>query len=348
MRYKLLGKTGLRVSELALGTMTFGEDWGWGASQEDSRKIFDAYVEAGGNFIDTSVNYTNGTAEKFVGDFVASDRERFVIGTKYSLNTREGSPNTGGNSRKNLVESLEKSLKHLQTDHIDLYSVHMWDFMSPVEEVMRALDDVVRAGKVLYVGISDTPAWIVAQANTLAELRGWSHFVALQVPYALNWRDVERDLLPMAHAFDMTVTAWAILGTGLLTGKFSRAGGDPTRIDRTTLTADQLELADAVVKIAKEIGRTPSQVAINWVRQQQGRANIIPILGARREAQLKDNLACLEFELTDEQLTRLDEASQIKLGFPHDFGGRQYIFGGTEHLIDNHRSPQAKARRTKT
>ena len=347
MRYKLLGKTGLRVSELALGTMTFGEDWGWGASQEESRKIFDAYVAAGGNFIDTSVNYTNGTAEKFVGEFIAADREHFVVATKYSLNTRQGDPNAGGNSKKNLVQSLEKSLKQLRTHYVDVYFVHMWDFMSPVEEVMRALDDVVRAGKVLYVGISDTPAWIVSQANTLAELRGWSHFVALQVPYALNWRDVERDLLPMAHAFDMAVTVWAILGTGLLTGKFSRAGGEPTRIDRTTLTAEQLELADAVAKIADEIGRTSSQVAINWVRQQ-GRANIIPILGARSQAQLKDNLACLEFQLTDEHLARLDEASAIKLGFPQEFGGRQYIFGGTEHLIDNHRSPQRKPGKQKT
>lgn len=337
MRYKLLGKTGLRVSELALGTMTFGEDWGWGASKEESRKIFDAYVAAGGNFIDAAVNYTNGTAEKFVGEFITEDREHFVVATKYSLNTRQGDPNAGGNSKKNLVQSLEKSLKRLQTEYIDLYFAHMWDFLSPVEEVMRALDDVVRAGKVLYVGISDTPAWIVSQANTLAELRGWSPFVALQVPYALNWRDVERDLLPMARAFDMAVTVWSILGAGLLTGKFNRAGGEPTRIDRSTLTPEQLALADAVAKLANEIGRTPSQVAINWVRQQQQRANIIPILGTRSEAQLKDNLACLEFQLCDEHLKRLDEISQIKLGFPHDFGGRQYLFGGTEHLIDNHR-----------
>ncbi len=337
MRYKLLGKTGLRVSELALGTMTFGENWGWGASKDESRKIFDAYVAAGGNFIDTAVNYTDGTAEKFVSELVASDRAHFVVATKYSLNTRQGDPNAGGNSKKNLVQSLEKSLKQLQTDYIDLYFVHMWDFLSPVEEVMRALDDAVRAGKVLYVGISDTPAWIISQANTLAELRGWSPFVALQVPYALNWRDVERDLLPMARIFDIAVTVWSILGAGLLTGKFNRAGSDPSRIDRKTVTPEQLALADAVSKIADEIGRTPSQVAINWVRQQQKRANIIPVLGARSEAQLKDNLACLEFELPEEHLKRLDEISQIKLGFPHDFGGRQYVFGGTEHLIDNHR-----------
>lgn len=201
---------------------------------------------------------------------------------------------------------------------------------------MRALDDVVRAGKVLYVGISDSPAWIVSQANTMADLMGWSRFAALQIPYALSWRDVERDLLPMARAFDMTVMAWSILGAGLLTGKFNRPGGDPTRIDRSTVSGEQLALADVVSGVADAIGRPPSQVAINWVRQQQ-RVSIIPIIGARNEQQLKDNLACLEFDLNDAQLSQLESASEIKLGFPHDFGGRQYLFGGTEHLVDSHR-----------
>ena len=174
MRYKLLGHSGLRVAELCLGTMTFGEDWGWGASKEESRKIFDAYVEAGGNFIDTSINYTNGSAEKYVGEFIVSDRDRFVVATKFSLSTRKDDPNAGGNHRKNMMQAVEVSLKRLNTDHIDLYWMHMWDMVTPIEEVMHGLDDLVRAGKVLYVGISDTPAWLVAQANTLASMRGWS------------------------------------------------------------------------------------------------------------------------------------------------------------------------------
>ncbi|MFC1662135.1 aldo/keto reductase, partial [Gemmatimonadota bacterium] len=179
MRYKLLGRSGLRVSELGLGTMTFGEEWGWGASKKESQRIFDAYATAGGNFVDTANRYTEGTSERFVGEFVAADRGHFVVATKYTLFNREGDPNAAGNHRKNMVQSLEASLRRLKTDYIDLLWVHAWDFMTPVDEVMRGLDDLVRAGKVLYVGISDTPAWIVSQANTLADLRGWTPFVAL-------------------------------------------------------------------------------------------------------------------------------------------------------------------------
>ena len=208
MRYKLLGKSGLRVSELALGTMTFGEDWGFGASKEESKKIFDAFVEAGGNFIDTAVNYTNGTSEEYLGEFIQGKREQFVIATKYSLTTRPNDPNGGGNHPKNLVQSVEASLRKLKTDYIDVLWLHAWDFMTPVEEVMRGLDDLVRSGKVLYIGVSDTPAWIVSQANTLASLRGWTPFIGLQVEYSLMQRAPERDLLPMAKALDIGVTAW--------------------------------------------------------------------------------------------------------------------------------------------
>jgi aryl-alcohol dehydrogenase-like predicted oxidoreductase len=199
MRYKLLGKSGLRVSELCLGTMTFGDDWGWGAPKDESRKMFDAFTEAGGNFIDTANNYTNGTSEKFVGEFTKADRDHFVIATKYTLNEYATDPNFGGNHRKNMRRSVEGSLKRLDTDHIDLLWLHMWDGMTPVEEVMRALDDLVRAGKVLYVGISDTPAWVVSQANTLADLRGWSRLVAYQGEYSLASRAPERDILPMTR-----------------------------------------------------------------------------------------------------------------------------------------------------
>jgi aryl-alcohol dehydrogenase-like predicted oxidoreductase len=342
MRYKLLGRSGLRVSELCLGTMTFGEDWGWGASKEASRKIFDAFAAAGGNFIDTSCNYTNGTSEKFVGEFVASDREHFVIATKYTLSKRKDDPNAGGNHRKNMMQAVEGSLKRLNSDYIDLYYLHMWDYTTPVEEVMRAFDDLVRAGKVLYVGISDTPAWVVSQANTLADLRGWSRLVAMQAPYSLADRSVERDLLPVARAFDMAFMAWGLLEAGELTGKYNRQTAEPKR----NQNADErnMALAEVVMKVASETGRTPSQVAINWVRQQQSPhgAPLIPILGARTDAHIKDNLGCLEFDLTPEQLQRLAQASPISLGFPHSFFAseevKKLIFGDTYPLIDNHRS----------
>jgi len=357
MRYKLLGKSGLRVSELCLGTMTFGEDWGWGASKEESRAIFDAFVEAGGNFVDTANRYTDGTSEKFVGEFIASERGRFVVATKYTLFMDRDDVNASGNHRKNMVQSLEASLKRLDTDYVDLYWLHAWDYMTPVEEVMRALDDLVRAGKVLYVGISDTPAWIVSQANTLADLRGWSRFVGLQVQYNLIERSIERDLLPMARAFDVGVTAWGTLRAGVLTGKYSQPDPDePKRLGDQQLSEREQAIVDEVLKIAEEIGRSPAQVAINWARQQpfdetQGRSNtIIPIIGARTVRHLRDNLACLEFELTGEQLARLNQVSQFDLGFPHDFlasdGVKDVVFGGNLSRIDNHRASLRHDKRT--
>jgi aryl-alcohol dehydrogenase-like predicted oxidoreductase len=341
MRYKLLGHSGLRVSEIALGTMTFGEVWGWGASQAESRKIFDCFVEQGGNFIDTANNYTDGTSEQYVGEFIASDRDHFVVATKYSLSTRKDDPNGGGNHRKNMVQALEASLKRLGTDYIDLYWLHMWDALTPVEEVMRALDDLVRAGKVLYIGISDTPAWIVSQANTLADWHGWSRFVGLQVPYSLNSRDVERDLLPMARAFDMAVLAWAALSGGELTGKYQEPNDTPRRYGDEPVSDQTKTCAEVIGHIAAELGRTPAQVAINWVRQQQERALIIPIVGARTEAQMRENLGCLEFALTNDHLRRLEEVGTIKPGFPHSFLAsddvQKLIYGNTFPLIDVHR-----------
>lgn len=341
MRYKLLGRSGLRVSELALGTMTFGKEWGWGAAKEECQNMFGAFADAGGNFIDTANRYTEGTSEKFVGEFIAAERERFVVATKYTLFNRREDPNASGNHRKNMVQSLEASLKRLKTDYIDLFWVHAWDFTTPVEEVLRALDDLVRAGKVLYVGVSDTPAWVVSQANTLAELRGWSRFVGLQIKYSLLERTPERDLLPMARAFDVGVTAWGALGAGVLTGKYNRdeaaegrvsmRGGGPSDRD--------LKIAQTVVAVAEEVGCSPSQVALSWVRQQP--VVMIPILGATKVSQLNDNLACLDVRLSEQQLNRLHEASRIELGFPHDFlsgdSARDLTFGGTFEQIDNHR-----------
>ena len=341
MRYKLLGKSGLRVSELCLGTMTFGEDWGWGSSNEDSRKVFDAFAEAGGNFLDTADLYTNGTSEKYVGEFIAADREKWVVATKYSLNTGNGEVNAGGNHRKNMVQSVEASLKRLNVDYIDLLWLHIWDFTTPVEEVMRSFDDLVRAGKVFYIGISDTPAWIVSQANTLASLRGWTPFIGLQVEYSLRERAPERDLLPMAQAFEMGVTAWSPLGGGVLTGKYNRPAAESEATGRLTdsmfkISERDLKIAEMVVAIANEVGRSPAQVALTWLRQQPG--SIIPIIGSRKVQQVQDNLACLEFELTPAQLQQLDEISAIELGFPHEFMKSDMVqdfgFGGSLKLID--------------
>src|SRR5919202_1230245 len=219
MRYRLLGRSGLRVSEAALGTMTFGEDWGWGAREEECRRIFERYTHAGGKFVDTANNYTDGSSERIVGRLVAPERERVGGATKYTLTTRPDDPNAGGNHRKNLVQSLEASLRRLGTDYVDLLWLHMRDGITPIDEIVRALDDQVRLGKVLYVGISDSPAWLVAQANTLADLRGWSPFVAVQLPYNVAGRDAERDVFPMASALGLAVTPWGILSAGGLTGK---------------------------------------------------------------------------------------------------------------------------------
>lgn len=344
MRYKLLGKSGLRVSELCLGTMTFGEEWGWGASKDESRRIFDAFVEAGGNFIDTANGYTNGSSEKIVGELIAADREGLVLATKYSfpdlMNGGKQSPNLSGNHRKNLMQSVDRSLKRLNTDYIDLMWLHAWDFSTPVEEVMRTFDDLVRQGKVLYVGISDTPAWIVAQANTLAQCHGWTPFVALQVEYSLIERTPERDLLPMAQAFDLAVTPWSPLAGGVLSGKYAQGNGDRQSTSRGAEIPDRsLHIAHTVGEIAKEIGHSSAQVALAWLRAQN--SSIIPIVGARKLAQLQDNLACVDLTLSIEQLQRLNEVSQIEMGFPHDFLGsdmiRDRLFGGQFAAIDRHR-----------
>jgi len=346
MRYKLLGNTGLRVSELCLGTMTFGTEWGWGADKNESRKIYDAFREAGGNFIDTANRYTEGTSEKFVGEFIAAEREQVVLATKYTLFMREGDPNSAGNHRKNMVQALDNSLKRLKTDYIDLYWVHAWDYMTPAEEVMRALGDMIRAGKVLYIGISDTPAWIVSKANTIAELRGWSKFAALQIEYSLLERTVERELLPMANDFDMAVTPWGAIGGGVLTGKYNKKNKTESSTqryeedsDNNRLSDHSLEIAEEVVKVAGDIGCSPAQVAINWTRQKPGL--IIPIIGARTAEQIKDNIDSLNHPLSDEHMERLDKISHVDLGFPHEFLDKEYIrdlvFAQSYDKIDNHR-----------
>src|SRR5688500_17296337 len=264
--YHLLGNTGLRVSPLCLGTMTFGKEWGFGAEQAESRRIFEEYASAGGNFIDTAINYNLGTSEEWCGEFLAGNRERFVLATKYTFSTVEGDPNSGGNHRKNMVQSLEQSLRRLKTDYIDLYWLHVWEFRTPVEEVMRAVDDLVRAGKILYFGFSDTPAWKVAQAHTLAGLRGWTGVAAIQVEYSLIERTVERELLPMARELGIGSTPWSPLGAGVLTDKYldnPEGEGEGTRAKAASRRFNDRNtaIATAVREVAQGSGYSAAQVA---------------------------------------------------------------------------------------
>jgi len=325
--YRLLGRSGLRVSPLCLGTMTFGIDWGWGADEDTSKDIFDAYVSRGGNFIDTANFYTNGTSERLVGDLIGPDRDHFVLATKYTLNMRHGDPNAGGNHRKSMIRSVEDSLRRLGTDYIDLYWLHAWDFTTPTDEVMRGLEDLVRTGKILHVGASNTPAWKIAQANTLSELMGWSRFVAMQVEYSLAVRDVERELLPMAQELGIAVLPWSPLAGGILTGKYSMRDLHDQRSGESQpwfgpenrsllLTERRLQVANVVKSLAKEICRTPAQVALNWLLTREAVVSLIP--GARKLDQFEDNLAALEFTLDEAHLQRLDAASAIELGYPYD------------------------------
>lgn len=311
MRYRLLGRTGLRVSELFLGAMT------WRAVTPEVRAMMGLYEDAGGNVVDTASAY--GESESVVGQVLEGRRDRFVVATKYTLTRDAGDLNAAGNHRKNLVLSLEQSLRRLRTDYVDLLWVHIWDRHTPLEETMRALDDVVRAGKVLYVGISDAPAWVVSRANTLAEWRGWTPFAGLQVPYSLLWRDVERELLPMAEESGLTVAAWATLAQGVLSGKYTAgpAPETPTRIEPGSVTEREHAAARAVMDVADDLGVTPSQVAIAWTR---ARSRVVhPIVGASTPGQLADNLAAADVTLPGEAMDRLAQAAPFTRGFPADF-----------------------------
>ena len=340
MRYRLLGNSGLRVSEAALGTMTFGDDWGWGAAKDESRKVYDAFREAGGNFIDTANLYTNGTSESFLGEFMQGHRHSIVMATKYTNAVPGTDPNAAGNHRKSMMQAVEASLKRLGTDYIDLYWVHVWDQITPVEEVMRGLDDLVRQGKVLYVGISDAPAWWIAQANTLAHLRGWSPFIGLQIEYSLIERTVERELIPMSRALNLGLTAWAPLSNGVLTGKYHGHGSsEPGRMSNDMLKEFMPEqqrtdrIVAAVKTVSDEVGRSMAQVALAWLRYRP--VPVIPIIGARKLSQLQDNLASFDLTLSADQLKTLDEVSRIELGFPHDLypKSRTFTYGGLRDQI---------------
>lgn len=338
MRYRVFGRTGLRVSSLALGTGNFGTGWGYGADRETAKQIFDGYRAAGGNFIDTADQYQFGQSETLTGEFIASERDDIVLATKFSLGD---APTSGlqhtGNSRKTMIQSVEASLKRLNTDRIDLLWVHMPDGVTPIDEIVRGLDDLARSGKILYSGLSDFPAWRIATAATVADLRGWSPISALQIEYSLVERTVERELIPMANAFGLGTVSWSPLGGGLLTGKYrkgetGRAQGLGAVIhgesdDRKTATVD------AVLAIAKETGLPAGQIAIAWVL---AKGTTLPIIGPRTSEQLNDNLSALDVRLTEEQIARLDTASAIPLGFPHDIvaASRDRLAGGKAEVMD--------------
>lgn len=335
LRYRLLGPSGLRVSEICLGTMSFGEEWGFGADPATSHAVMDAYAEAGGNFLDTANKYHGGQTEEICGQWLQGKRDHFVVATKYTLAMDHSDPNMAGNHRKNMARAVEQSLKRLGTDYIDLLWVHAWDEWTPWQETMRGLDDLVRAGKVLYVGVSDTPAWVVSAAQVAAELRDWSPFVGLQIEYSLLQRTPERELLPMAEHFGLSVVGWAPLAAGVLTGKYTRKGIDNDSLrasanDSRGRTSEQsLTIARAVDEVADELGATSAQVALAWVRAQGYR--FLPIVGARKVSQIEDSMKAVNLELTDAQLSRLDEISRVELGFPGDFlraGGVQDLVRG--------------------
>jgi aryl-alcohol dehydrogenase-like predicted oxidoreductase len=325
--YRQLGRSGLWVSPLALGAATFGNDWGWGADKDESRKLFDLYVENGGNFIDTAVTYTNGTSERMVGEFAGRERDRLVLATKYTTLRHPQDPNSGGAGRKSLFGAVETSLRQLGTDYIDVLYLHVWDAATPVEEMLRGLDDLVRAGKVLHVAISNTPAWQISRMVTMADLRGWAPLAAVQLEYNLVERTGERDLLPMADELGLGVTLWSPLAGGVLTGKYSAADladgaqgvGDSARkgfnVALGGVSERSLAIADVVKDVAAEVGRSPAQVALAWsLANPQVTA---PILGARTLAQLEDNLGALDVVLDASHRQRLDDISAVDLGFPH-------------------------------
>ena len=323
-QYVTLGRSGLRVSPLCLGAMTFGEDLGWGTSVEESQQIIDRYIELGGNFIDTANFYTMSHSEKIIGDHVGRHperRDRLVIATKFSGNLYPGDPNGGGSGRKSLISACENSLRRLQTDYIDLYWLHMWDANTPIEETMAALDDLVRAGKVRYLGVSDTPAWKIVEANLIARFRGWSAFVGLQIEYSLLERTVEQELIPMASEFGLGITPWSPLKSGVLSGKYTRENSGQHKADRgalvdTFLNEQTYAVIDELETIAKSHETTVAAVALAWVHAQPGVSSII--IGARRLAQLDENVRAVDVTLGTDELARLDTLTEPTFGFPHN------------------------------
>lgn len=329
--YYTLGRSGLRVSRLALGAMTFGTEWGWGADEDTARQLFNTYVDAGGNFIDTADLYTNGTSEAWIGKYVAERglRDRVVIATKFSYNAEPGNPNAGGNGRKNILRAVEGSLQRLGTDYIDLYILHTWDQITPAEEVMRTLDDLVRSGKVRHVGLSDTPAWYAARAQTLAEWRGYEPLSTLQLEYSLVERNIEREFIPLGLELGMGIMVWSPLASGLLSGKYKPSEGgfsgggrlDTLRDSQNPafqkITERNWKIIAELENVAKELGYSMARVAVNWTANRPGIGSVI--VGATKLAQLEDNLKALDFVIPDELSDRLDAISRPEPQFPYSF-----------------------------
>jgi len=327
--YVLLGRSGLRVSRFCLGTMTFGTDWGWGSAEDASRQIFNRFLDSGANFIDTADGYTNGSSETLIGKFLAErgDRDRVVLATKFGFGRQEGNPNAGGLGRKNIYSALHTSLKRLQTDYIDLYWLHNWDTLTPAEELMSTLDDLVRSGKVRYIGFSNCSGWFLGRAQTIAEIRGYSRIVALQLEYSLVERNIEREHVPAALELGMGITPWSPLASGLLTGRYQSEGGlsGEGRLHAVRehpafaglLTERNWGIAAELVKVAKEVGRSPAQVALNWVANRPAVSSTI--IGATKQQQLDDNLAALDFAIPAELSKRLDDATAPEVFYPYTF-----------------------------
>jgi aryl-alcohol dehydrogenase-like predicted oxidoreductase len=346
MKYFLLGRSGLRVSELALGAMSFGTDWGWGTDIGEARKMLDLYIDNGGNFVDTANQYTNGSSERMLGELLGEKRQQIVLATKYTLSTHPGDANAGGNHRKSMVRSLETSLQRLKTDYVDLLYLHLWDGTTPVEEILRAMDDLVRAGKVLYVGISDTPAWQISRMQAIADLRGWSPLVALQIEYNLIERTTERELIPMANEMGLGVVPFSPLAGGLLAGKYIKEDfldksvstglrhGSRGKNIKTLgkFTERNMGIVDEVKKVASEVQESPAQVALAWLLSRSTVTSVL--LGASKLEQLENNLAALNTRLSPDQIKRLDDISRVEMGFPHAVLAnpsiKQMIFGEVE------------------
>lgn len=342
--YYTLGRSGLRVSRLALGAMTFGTEWGWGADEEIARQMLNTYIDAGGNLIDTADLYTNGTSEAWIGQFIAERhlRDRVVIATKFSYNAEPGNPNAGGNGRKNILRAVDGSLKRLGTDYIDLYLLHTWDQITPAEEVMRTLDDLVRSGKVRHIGLSDTPAWYAARSQTLAEWRGYEPISALQLEYSLVERNIEREFVSLGGELGMGIMVWSPLASGLLSGKYKPSEGSFTgegRLDTMKdtqnpafqkFTEKNWQIVTTLEQVANELGCSMAQVAVNWAANQPGIASVI--VGATKLSQLEDNLKSLDFVIPPELSDRLEVVSRPVSQFPYTFFESEIqtmIHGGT-------------------